>query len=352
MALVFGDSFDHYPIADILKKWTAANYSGGNSSFEFTPVHALAPHRNGLLMACNGNSAYTEKTLPAALATFIAGAWFSTGSLAAAGPIMAFMDSATPANIHVSVRYDTSGHITLCRDATVLATSTNTLAINTRYHIEVKATIDDAAGTYEVRVNGTATDWIPAATSKDTRNGGNASIGSVRIYSRNANDPTQGSSATNHKWQDFYVLNTTGAVASDFLGPCRFAILSPAGAGNSAQWTGNYADNFVNVGEADGDSAFNQDSTAGHIDLFTMTDVPTGTIHAIQHVLYARQDAGGQRVVRPKTRIGGTNYSGVSVNLAGSYLMYIEPVSLSPATSAQWDDAEINGMDAGYEMVS
>jgi len=339
MALVFGDSFDHYLVADVVKKWTAQ--SGANTS-AIAAEYALPPHSVGLHLA--GNAGYLEKTLPAALATFICGTWFRTPALGAQ-IILAFIDGTTE---HVSVRYDAAGHITFTRNATVLATSTNVIAINTWYHIEAKATIDDAAGTYEVRVNGTATDWIPAATSKDTRNAGNASISGVRVYGNG--------SATGHRFQDFYILNTTGTQASDFLGPCRFQVIRPVGAGNSAQWAGNYADNWSNVaeGQGDSDSTFNQDATAGHIDLFTMSDVPAGTIHAIQHVLMARQDAGAQRVVRPKTRISTTNYSGVSVNTAASYQFLTEPVMFSPATggSTAFTDAEINGAEFGYELVS
>ena len=350
MSLVFGDSFDHYGHADLLKKWTTGPtdiLTGPYSAI--SSLYALPPHVSGLSL-WRGDK-YIQKTLPAVLATFICGMWYQATTFANASIIATFMDSATPDNIHVSVRWDTSGHITLCRDATVLATSTNVMATNTWYHIEVKATIADAtSGCYEVRVNGSATNWIPAVSNGDTRNSGNASIGSVRLYG-NANN-----GVGTARFQDFYILDTTGTQASDFLGPCRFAVLRPAGAGNSAQFTGNYADNWQNVGDvtADGDATFNQSATAGHIDLFTMSDVPAGTIHAIQHVLYARQDPGAQRVIRPKTRIGGTNYNGTSVNLAASYVMYTEPVMFSPATggSTAWDDAELNGMEAGVELVS
>jgi hypothetical protein len=345
MALVFGDSFDHYVIADIAKKWT--NVTNLASSV-IAPAYALPPHQAGLLTGGNGNY---EKVLPAALGTFVCGFWFRTGLLSTASIIASFMDSATPANIHVSVRYDTSGHITLCRDATVLATSVNTLSIDTWYHIEVKATIGDApSGAYEVRVDGSATNWIAAATGADTRNAGNATIGSARIHSRNTSDST----TTNHRFQDFYILNTTGSVASDFLGPCRFEVMRPGGVGTTAQWTGNYADNWQNVRDTNGDSdsTFNQSSTAGQTDQFAMTDVPAGTVHAIQHVIMARRDAGGARTVRPVTRIGTTNYNGTSMTAAASYVFLTDPVSVSPATSTAWTATEINAAEFGYELVS
>jgi hypothetical protein len=143
-------------------------------------------------------------------------------------------------------------------------------------------------------------------------------------------------------------------VANNFLGPCRFHVIRPAGVGTSADWTGNYADNWQNVAEtfSDSDSTFNQTGTAGHKDQFSMTDVPAGTVHAIQHVIAARRDAGGARTLRPITRIGGTDYNGTTVSAAASYILHCEPVSVSPATSAQWTASEVNAAEFGYELVS
>jgi hypothetical protein len=341
MALVFGDSFDHYATADITKKWTSTT-AGGAEVFISTDA-ALPPHGTGLRIT---NAKVLEKTLPAALGTFVCGFWFRPEDTAAAKIVCAFMDSATPANIHVSLRRDATNHLTFCRDATVLATSTNTLTQNVWYHIEIKATISDAAGTYEVRVDGAAANWIAAATGADTRNSGNASIGSVRLYG-GANVSTAAQA-----FSDFYVLDTTGAQASDFLGPCRFEVVRPMGAGTTAEWAGNYADNWVNAAGADGDSTFNQSSTAGQTDQFAMSNVAAGTIHAVQYVLMARKDAGAARTIRPVVRIGGSDYNGATVSLSASHAFLTEAASISPATSAAWDDAEVNDLEYGYEIVS
>lgn len=345
MALVFGDSFDHYPTADILKKWTA-QYSVAGTSIVNTSGVPLPPHTSCLYV--QGNSGYISKSLPATQTTFIVGTWFKTFNTAA-NNILQFLDGSTE---HCSLRLDATGHLTFTRNATVLATSANTISANTWYHIEVKATIGDAgdtpSGRYQVKVNGT--DWIAdSGTGQDTRNGGNQYITTVAVAC------SSGSSQANY-FQDLYVLNTTGTQASDFLGPCRFQVLRPVGAGNSAQWTGNYADNWQNVSEgmADGDATFNQSSTANQIDLFTMSDVPSGTVHAIQHVIQARKDAGAARSIRPKTRIGGTNYDGTTVSLAATHSFYTEAVQFSPATggSTAWDDDELNGAEFGYELIS
>jgi hypothetical protein len=346
MALVFGDSFDHYAIADIGKKWTIA--SGNHATDSMDVLAPVYPHLQSLLLPYNGGVLYLEKTLPATQETFIAGCWYRqvTGY---ADIILAFIDTATE---HVSVRVDAGGHLTLTRNATVLATSTNTLTSNTWYHIEVKVTIGDAgdspSGRYQVRVNGSATNWIvDSGTGQDTRNGGNKSISAVRIYSSSNNSGA-------HHFQDFYILDTSGSVAADFIGPCRFALIRPGGAGASAQFSGNYADNFINVADrvADGDNTFNQDSTPGHIDSFVMSDPPAGTIFGIQHVLMARQDAGPARTVRPKTRISSTPYNGTTVALSPTYQFITEARSVSPASGVAWTSAEIAAAEFGYELVS
>lgn len=347
MALVFGDSFDHYNLADILKKWTTSVGNMGACLMDI--VSPVYPHSQSLGLIYNASGAcYYEKALPATQETFIAGCWYRQAS-GNADIILAFIDTATE---HVSLRADAGGHLTFTRNATVLATSTNTLTSNVWYHIEVKATIGDAgdtpSGRYQVRVNGTATNWIAdSGTGQDTRNGGNKSISAVRLYSSVSVNGA-------HHFQDFYILDTSGSVANDFIGPCRFALIRPAGAGASAQFTGNYADNFANVADplGDGDGSFNQDATAGHIDSFVMTDPPAGTIFGIQHVLMARQDAGAGRTIRPKTRISGTPYNGTTVALAATYVFITEPRSVSPASGVAWTSAEIAGAEFGYELVA
>lgn len=343
MALVFGDSFDHYKIADLLIKWSSHNLTAP----AITAEYAMPPHGVGFGAITASATGYLDKTLPATYESFVCGVWWRSASFANAIAVLSFMDGTTE---HVSIRTDTSGHLTFTRNGTVLATSTNVFSTNTWYHLEVKATIGDAAdtpsGRYQVRVDGSATNWIPdSGTGQDTRNAGNKYVTNVRLNSRGTNA---------HQFQDFYFLSTTGDAPTDFIGPSRFAVLRPVGVGNSAQWTGNYADNFLNVADqyADGDSTFNQDSTAGHIDLFTMGDVPAGTVHAIQHVIMARKDAGAARTIRPKVRISGTNYSGTTVSLSASHVFYTEAVSVSPASGVAWTDTEVNAMEAGYELVS
>jgi hypothetical protein len=346
MALIFGDSFSHYGTADLLKKWSSAGGSGARAIVtDVAPPGAMA----SLSIASNNTPGYLTKTLPSTYTTFVYGFWFYCSAATAINQIVHFLDGAT---LHIALAMDATGHLQFIRNATVLATSANAMSATTWYHIEMKVTIGDAgdapSGRYQVKVDGS--DWIAdSGTGQDTRNAGNANISVLKLFG--AGNAQPGIWVT-----DIYLLDTSGAVANDFLGPCRFHVLRPEGVGYSAQWTGNFADNFINVRDrhADGDATFNQDSTAGHIDAFEMTDVPAGTVHALQHVIEARRDAGAARVIRPITRIGGTNYNGTSFTMAASHLFYCDPVSVSPATggATAWDDAEVDGAEFGYELVS
>jgi len=364
MALIFMDGFDHYYHNnfgatlynnggewDIFKKWTWLLSNTLDITLETGPRFARPPGGQGLKIADNDNARGIYKSFSANYATFVAGVnvYFSGYIPGAGAGFMAFFDasSGTPANTQqLDVRGDGVGHLTITRSGTVLATSTNTVLMNVWYHIELLATIHNTTGQYELRVNGSSTGWIPQSTAdKNTR--GQSSNNYINIVSLQPGN--------NENWfDDFYFLDTTGSVANGFLGPQRIYTILPTGDGNQTDWTGNYADNFVNVGEAyaDRDWTFNQSSTAGAIDLFTFQDIPTATISGIQHNIQVRQDAGSARTLRPKTRIGTTNYNGTTVTLGSNHMFVCEAVTLNPADSGAWETADINGAEFGYELVS
>jgi hypothetical protein len=351
MALIFCDGFDHYLAADILKKWTGFTNSFVQGSILGSAIYARPPGGMGIQLSDSNSHRGPYKTLSATFGTFICGfaVNFQSAVPSSAGPIVSFYDSSsgTPSTTtQLDLRGDGAGHLRISRNGTALATSTNVVSTNTWYHVEIKATINNSTGAYEVKVNGSSTGWIPAATSQNTR--GQSTNNYIDIVG------LQTAGISTVYFDDFYFLDTTGSVAADFVGPQKIITIYPTGAGNSAQWAGNYAANFANVNElaGDGDTTFNQSSTAGHIDLYAFDDVPSGTISAIQHVSMARQDAGAARTYRVKTRISSTNYNGTTVNLAGSHVFLTEAASVSPATSSAWTDTELNGAEFGQELVS
>ena len=128
------------------------------------------------------------------------------------------------------------------------------------------------------------------------------------------------------------------------------------GAGNYAQWTPNFGANYGNVSDPfpDGDQTFNENSTPGNNDSFLFEDVfiASGAISAIQHVIYARQDAGAQRTIAPLQRSSSVDYIGTNFNLAGSYVYYLDVDDVNPDTGAAWDVAGLNDAEFGYDLVA
>lgn len=340
MALLFADGFDHYETTDALKKWTsAANITftvGGSSNFAVNPAWARPPGGQGALLG-SGNT-QLNKTIPGdPLATVVCGFNAQLYTAVVSAQFFRLMDTGAE---QLSLRTDATGHLVLSRSGTALATSTNVLVAGVWYHFEIKATIGDSAAAYEVRVNGTATGWISG--TGDTKQTTNASVNGIQLCSV----------GTAMLFDDLYVLDTTGSVAADFIGQSKIITVYPNGAGQYADWIGNYASNFANVNElvGDGDGTFNQASTAGNKDSFEFDDVPTGTVHAIQSVLQARQDAGASRTVRHLMRRASTDYFSTSFALAGSHFFLLAPRTLDPSTSAQFTVANLNASQHGYEL--
>ena len=341
MSLVFMDGFDHYETADILKKWSTTTVwtpTFGTILPGVSPAWSRAP--GGQALRLNGSAQTLTKNLSTTIVTGVVGFNLMLNTIGAA-TIFIFMDGGTE---QCSLRMNASGQITFNRGTTVLATSSNNIVAATWYHIEIKATINNTTGTYEVRVNGSSSGWIAPATGANTRNGTNNYFSQVQLISNVV-----------ETFDDFYVLNCAISPNNDFLGPQKIFVLLPEKNGTYNQFTPNYMDNFENVRETtgDADNTFNQSSTVNNIDSFNLTNVPTATINAIQHVILARQDAGAQRAIASFQRQGTTDVAGsTNMNLAGSYLYYLDPKDTNPADSnSAWTASGINNSEFGYKLV-
>lgn len=356
MALLFMDTFDHYYNSTLgALKWTQAA-ANGTFTLSSTSTSALAFPGGGQVLthSSGGNNVVTSKTLASNYTTGIAGGWFYFTSLPGTTEAILGLSDGASLPCQVSVAGDGAGHLTVYRGhssgsaGTLLATSASTISTNTWYHIELKATINNTTGAYEVRVNGSAV--IGPTTGANTRNSANNQFNVFTLL-----NGASGNSLTQCKLA--YVCDTSGSSAADFLGVVRGVVLQPSGAGNYAQWTANSGANFYTVKESpvvDGDLSFNATGTANNIDSFTMTDLPSGsgTVMAAQTVIYARQDAGAARTMAPFFRISSTDYTGTTVSLAASYAYYLQQYSVSPATSSAWTVSELNAAESGYKLIS
>lgn len=345
--LEWGDTFDHYsfPATTLIfsssplgKKWTGVDSDQNNAGV--LPLYARpgAAGGNGL----NTGSRRIYKAGPnGSQATRCMAFWFNpvTSNTLNAGVIAMFVDGSATAE-QLSIRTDGSGHIVVSRAGTTLATSTNTLSPNTWYWIEFKATINNTTGAYEVRVNGTSTGWIAAATGANTRGTG-------------TNNSATGISVGNGNTGCYY---DDVVMADDFVGQLQGAFVRPVGPGNYSQWTPNSGSNdgAVRNPVTDDDNSFNSSTTSGNKDTFVMEKLPVSgspTILGVQHVIYAKQDAGVQRTLRPKQRTSSTDYNGTSVNTGTTYAYYTEVKNTDPSTGSAWTKSGFEAAEMGYENV-
>lgn len=354
MAVLFMDSCDHYYQADALKKYHQITNLAGTSTLSAANSGASAWPAGGGVQVWAGavSSAGNQWNGTTNEATVIMGGWFYfTGTPTGVSNYMfGGFDAGTN---QWYVARDTSNHLVVNRNntGTLLATSTNTFAVNTWYFIEAKITTHNTIGTYEVRVNGSATNWIAAATGANTRATAN-NYTNMYIFGQTGNNGTATS------WRSVYILNTSGSASSDFLGVNMVRCLRPVGPGNYAQWTSNVGTNYVPVSDALGDSdlSFTQSATANQIDSFLFQDLPSaGSVFGLQHVLMARQDGAAARTIAPFQRVPGaspSDFVGANKLQAGSYLFHMDPQTANPATTAPWTVSEVNAAEFGYKLIS
>lgn len=349
MALVFADGFDHYNGIDVLKKWTGwVGSADMSATLRTSALYARPPGGLGLCCLDASGNRGIYKTLAATHVTFVSGFNVYFPATPTTSFFWATFDSTsgTPGGTpQLALRGDGAGHLVIARGTTTIATSTKTFSTATWYHVEIKATINNSTGAYEVKVNGSSTGWLPAATSQNTR--GQSSNNYIDIVGLE----TGGQTGT--QFDDFYFLSSTSP-NNDFIGPQKIMTVFPMAAGNYSQWSGNYATNYANVSEIGGDSdnTFNQSATANQIDTFAFDDVPAGTIAAVQHVLMTRKDAGAARTIAPLSRTGGTDYAGTTLSVAGSYQFLTDPADVDPATSSAWTVSNFNAHEHGYKLIS
>lgn len=339
MAVLFLDSFDHYATANLTSKW-----SGQTGTNTIGPVGQNST--NGLRQTNGDNQ--VNRALGVNAATLIVGRAFR------------FLTAPTTANYPLlNIRDGTTNQVRLVLNSlkqlelqngsgAVLSTGTTVLSVSTFYYLELKATINNTTGSYELRINGT-TEF--SGTNADTQNSANAYANDVQV---------QGAGnvgGTNWDCDDLYVCDNSGTVNNDFLGQIRVQCIFPDGAGGVTQWTPLSGSNYANVNETapDGDTTYNSDATIGDRDTYTFGALSpsTASIKAIQIVPYVRKDDAGSRAIAPVIRIGSTNYDQSTLpSLSTSYQYLPLVVENSPATTAPFTLSEVNGFEVGAKVVS
>lgn len=344
MSLLFIDGFD---VGDFALKWIAT----GPGDMHVSAVTPFGVGRSLLIDdTAYGSSIKRAVTPAAAIIVGVNARLDSSGTFTgtdAFDVIALYGDNG--ATEHLKVQVNALGVLTLKRgDGTTLGSSpAGTILAGGFYFLEVKATIDNAAGTCVVRVN----ERVLINFTGDTRNGGSsANIDVVGLHLVGF-----GNACPDTYLDDLYISNGLGGVNNDFLGISRAQTLLPTGAGTDTDLTptgsGNNWDNVNDVPYSTVD--YNSSTTAGDRDTYQLADLASSTaqVAGVQTVIIARSDDTSAQV-KAALRSGGSLYYDPAVVLNGSPAAVSVVVrETDPATSSAWTLSGVDALEAGAEIA-
>lgn len=333
--LLFIDGFDHY--TSTAQLWPYIDRSGISSG-----------GRSGNAMYVQFTDREVGRDIPAVDSGVVGFAvkMDLLGNAQAGGSCLVSLYS--DATMMLELRVSNLGVLTVTRArTTVLATSTYRVPSAAWVYLEFKFVISDTVGSVEVRANGVQ---VISASGIDTRNGTPTTVN--RLYCANGGETY---SEIQARYDDMYMLDLSGSENNDFLGDVKVETLHPAAAGAHTDFTPSAGSNYQNVDDAapDDDTTYNSSATAAAKDTFALGDlVASGVVRGVQHDMRLRKDDAGGRTAHALLRSGGADAAGSDVVVLDTYQTVQALWEQNPATSAPWTIADVNALEAGYELVS
>lgn len=348
MSQLFIESFDsETTIANI-----NARFTSGNGDLLYS-----SKGRTGSVGYGMTNTELARKDVSAGIATIITGVGIAVyqnpSAYTALGKVLQILDGAT---IQLYVRLNADQTFSVYNGANTLLAGPSTHVIDDRSigasnysYLDLKATIHNTAGSFTLNIYTTGGNETLSASGVNTRGSSNNQATGVGL----------GGSGNGQTlvYDDWYIADTTGsAPQNDLWGPVKIYCDFPSGAGTTTQFTPSTGSNYQNVDETNqnGDTDYNADGTAGHIDTFAMpTPTPTvGTVLAEQVTVWAKRDDATTRTFCVERRSGGTNYAGAETfTPTASYLPYISIQQTDPAAGA-WSISSLTSEEVGYKVLS
>jgi hypothetical protein len=231
-----------------------------------------------------------------------------------------------------------------------LGESINSFPINANefMDVELKVNIHNTTGTVELRVNGVVEISL---INQNTRASANNSCNSIRI------GKTSSSQVGVPVVKQFILMDTTGSVMNDFIGPVDVTSLRPNADGEYDDWTANTGTRFAAVNQAvtDGDTTFVSSSTPGDQVTFQLGNLPSGVtdVFAVFPQMQIRREQGTTRICKFLMRSGIDDELGAKELAIGpTYAFRQEAITTSPFTTNAWDVAEVNGLELGVEITT
>lgn len=235
---------------------------------------------------------------------------------------------------------------------TQLGISADGIMIANAYQfVEMYAKIDNASGSFEVRVDGATVLFVTGVDTQSTAVAGCAIINCGR---------SRTSGGTNGQIMDLYALTVDGTVNNDFLGDTQWVAIFPNADTAETDWVRNVgASDFsaINNNPQDGDTTYLDGNNVGDISEFEVADLPAGVgeVVAITTRAVMRKTNAGDgsaqvslisSLASPETSVAGTNRA-----LTEVYASYPDIFETDPETGAPWSPAAVNALRLKIERT-
>lgn len=245
----------------------------------------------------------------------------------------------------INLRTTPADEIAVYRGTTLLGTTTASgLADDVWFFVELKITISNTVGTVDVKVNGTNR---LSLTSQDTQAGTVTNTTRWSLMS-------PGFTPYWYWFDDWYILDTTGAQNNDFLGDHRVDAIFPNASGAQTDWTPDSGNNWERVDEnpADEDTSYVESGTVTDQDLYNYQSTPgLSNIKGIQINTVVRETDAEIFQIKHLAKSGTTTDGGTAQTVGtAAYTTLTRIVELNPDTAAAWTDAELNSAQFGIEV--
>lgn len=340
MAHLFGDSFDYYNSAQIVRKYPI------NQRPDFFTV--FAPGRfGGQAVEYNqqndSSGLLIRAVAPADGKSLYWGAAIQQVDTGRTPLLVAFVHGVT-VQAYALLGNDTKVRV-YRGNGTLLATGTHPIGSNQWAYIEVYCKVDPAAGAIEVKIAG-AVD-IPLTGGLNTSNDGAAAADGFLLGAG-------GVSGGRIVWDDLYVND------AQFEGDQHVFCLNPNGAGFDTHWaiggSAPAATNWDSVQETpeDDDVTYVSSATAGDIDTYALTDITSlaGSVLYVAVNVVSRKDDAGARTIAAVVRPSIVDQLGAAFGVLDQYADAQTVFELNPDNAAPWTLADVNGAQAGVKLVS
>ena len=334
MGLIFIDGFDHYGTSQIVDKWNvktgsptiqaAGRWGGGNLYHYWTYNTIKYFHKNKAPTIYLGFAFKPVSAFDNPLNS---------------NPLIRFYDEAGASQ--VSIHGDASNLLRAYQGSAMTelyGTADTPYPIATWVYIEIKVTVDNAAGIVQIKMN---EQTILNATGLDTKVGTDF-IGRIALWG--------GYYQKYVNYDDLYIND------QNFYGNCRVRTFMPdADSGTHTDFvrSGGAADyECVDEQPSNEDTDYIAATALAAKSAFGITSGAVGVIKGLQLISHLKATTSGIRRIKPLVRSGGADHKRpVSGVIPADYIFKNGIYQTDPQDSQPWDQSKLEAAEFGVELV-